>query len=169
MGLILFYTVADADGGKSRMEYPVDDEFIDNLTDVSTVVSDLWELINPLINGTLVTAGFSFETDISGFTNAAAAIIADVQEKARFNFRTVGGFLKSFSLPTFIETLFGGSGATGDVNLADTSVAAFTFAVGHGMPSPADPDNLVVFQDKHGDHLLPTVESAIEAWGKGRR
>lgn len=161
--LTLFFTIADADGDKSRVEFPIEDTFV-TLGNVGGIIEDVWDIINPLVNGHLVTAGFSFEADISGFTNVAAGALGDVQEKAEFVFRTVEGFVKRLNIPAFVETLFGSSGGSKDVNLADTGVAAFVTMMTDGLPVGGDD---VLFTDTHGD-ALSTLEAARENWGRRR-
>lgn len=163
MPIVLFFTIADADGDKSRVELPIDETGI-TLANMAAILEAVWDLMNPLVNGQLVTAGFSLETDISGFTNVAAGALADVQEKAEFVFRTASGFVKRLNIPTFVETLFGSAGASKEVNLADTGVAAFVTALEDGITVTAQ---AVTFVDSRGDEL-DALESAVENWGKRR-
>lgn len=168
--LTFFYTIADADDDKSIIELPVDVGIADGV-DFDYMVKYAWDIINPLINGTLVTAGFTFEADISAYTNAAAAAISDVQEAAEFVFRAVGeagNFIKRISLPTFIETFFTGSGAGKEVDVTQSAVTAFTTMVIDGIkeadidlsPSPV--------ATNHGEDITAFVKGR-QKWGKNRR
>lgn len=167
MPLEIFYVIEDADGGKSRIPLYLQETNI-TFANAPAVLEYVWNLLNPLVTGSVVTAGFTLTADISGWTNLAADVLSDVQERAEFAFRTVGGFLKRIGIPTFAETKFGGGGASGDVNTADTDVAAFTAACIGGFPQPDDSSNVIFFQDSHGDDLNE-LATAHESWGKGRR
>lgn len=163
----IFYTLEDADGDKSRVEIPVTvADLLD--ADIDFVVGAAWDIINPLVNGHLVTAGFTIEVDISGFTNAAVATIADVQEKAEFAFRTVTGFIKRISLPTFIETFFTSAGAGKDVDTSATEVAAFNSMIIDGIPDAVVVVTPVPVVDLHGDDV-DTFVKAHQTWGKNRK
>lgn len=170
-GLALFYTMADADGeeGGSRVTIPIDPTNF-TFANAAGVIENAWDILNPLMNGTLLSAGFSYEVDIGTFTNAAAATIADVQEKAEFAFRSVEGLIKRLSLPTFIETFLLGGGSQKNVDLSATEVAAFTTMMtsSTGIPNPDDVDNPVRPVDIHGD-FLTTTKSAHQSWGRNRR
>lgn len=163
MPITLFYTIADADGDKSRVEFQVDPTNV-TILNAPTLMVDVWNLMNPLINGQLISAGFTVEADISAYTNVIPGALADVQEKAEFVFRTAGGFLKRINLPTFVETLFGSSGASSEVNLADTNVAAFVTAIVDGITVGGDD---ILFQDTRGDEIA-SLSVARENWGKRR-
>lgn len=166
MAFTIFYNIADGSLPKhhvSRIEIPVDPAAA--LTTVQGAVETMWNLINPLTTGTLQSAGFTVEADVSGFTNAAAAVLSDVQEKAEFAYRTVAGFLKKVNIPCFDETLFESAGAGDTVDTADTDVAAFNLAMVLGIPYGVG-QFLDVVND-HGEDI-EDFESAVENWGKRR-
>jgi len=118
-------------------------------------------LIEPLLAGTLRDARISIGV---GFTPWASALsTADVQEKARFVFRTVGGFVKSISLPTFVESLF--SAGSKDVDLTDTDVAAFVTAMIDGI-TVASTETVEPSDVREAD--ITELEAASEAWGNAR-
>lgn len=164
----IFYTIADADGGQSVITIPV--IFTDTLDGAALAyaVGYGWDIINALINGTLVNAGITIVMDISGYTNAAAATISDVQEKAEFVFRAVGGFLKRISLPTFIETFFTGSGAGSDVDVTQSQVTAFTTLIEDGFHEALVSTDPLLPSTDHGEDVTTFVEGH-QSWGKGRR
>ena len=125
MASTIFYTISDADGDPSVISIPVN--FLDTLDGAALAyaISYGWGIINPLINGTLINAGITIQVDTSGYTNAAAAAISDVQEKAEFVYRAVGNFIKRITLPTFIETFFTSAGAGKEVDVTQSEVTAF--------------------------------------------
>lgn len=167
MGLSFFYTVADADGDKSVISLPIDVGINDGI-DFDYMIKYGWDIINPLINGTLLTAGFTYEADIAAYTNAAADVLSDVQEKAEFVFRAVGGFIKRISLPTFIETFFTASGAGKEVDVTQSAVTAFNTMIIGGLKEAAIDLTPSQVTTDHGEDITTFVEGH-QAWGKNRR
>lgn len=169
MPLTFFYTVGDADDDKSIITLPVD-ESLDDLT-ADYMLKYAWDIINPLINGQLVTAGFTYETDISAWTNAAANALSDVQEAAEFVYRAVGdagNFIKRISLPTFIETFFTGSGAGKEIDVTQSAVTAFNTMIVSGIKhSDLDVAPAQVVTDHNED--ITTYVKGRQKWGKNRR
>lgn len=168
MATTIFYTIADADGDESVISIPV--EFVDTLEGASLAfaVEYGWDIINPLLNGTLLRAGITIEMDIAGFTNAAANVLSDVQEKAEFVFHAVGGFIKRISLPTFIETFFTGSGAGKEVDITQASVTAFNTLITDGFEEAlVSTDPLLPVTD-HGEDIDAFIVGH-QSWGRNRR
>lgn len=164
----IFYTIEDADGDVSVISIPV--EFLSTLDgDAFAFALEYgWDIINPLLNGTLIKAGITIEVDIAGFTNAAAAAIADVQEKAEFVFRAVGGFIKRISLPTFIETFFTGSGAGKEVDVTQSQVTAFNTLMTAGFHEALVSTEPLLPVTDHGEDVATFIEGH-QAWGRNRR
>jgi len=170
MTTTLFYTVADADGDASTVTIPIDDTNL-TLANAAQVVSSGWSAINALINGQLLTAGFTVEADISGFINAAADVLSDVQEKAEFVFRTANGFVKRIGLPCFDETMFTGGGSGKEVDTAQSAVATFITRITDGLPNvvvPAAPADYCQPSSAHGEDIDTFVEGH-QMWGRSRR
>lgn len=154
--------IADADGDKSII--PID--FTGGFAgDIDALIENAWAIVNPLVNGQLVGASVTLEADITGLVNAAPAAIADVQEKAEFIFRTVGGFLKKITLPTFIETFFTGSGSGKTVDVTQSEVTAFIAMMEDGVGDGTVDINPTT---SHGEDLFAFVEGR-QSWGKNRR
>lgn len=162
MAFEAYFVVADADGETSTIAVPI--PVTVTLTDIPEIVGDLGALIQPMLYGTIVTAGLRVDVDVAGFTSGVAGTLADVAEKARFVFRGANGFLKSLSLPAVAEDIINTSG---DVDLTDTDVAAFVTAMEDGFTLD---DTVTTVQpcDVRGDDLVTLVE-AREAWGRSRR
>jgi len=168
MASTVFFTIADADGDESVISIPV--SFVDTLdgAGLAFAVEYGWDIINPLINGVLVRAGITIEMDIAGFTNAAAAVISDVQEKAEFVFHAVGGFVKRISLPTFIETFFTGAGAGKEVDVTQSAVTAFNTLIVDGFHEAlVSTDPLTPVTDHAED--IDAFVVGHQAWGRNRR
>lgn len=168
MATTIFYTVADGDNDPSVISIPV--SFTDTLDGAALAyaIGYGWDIINPLLNGTLINAGITIEVDISGFTNVAAAAISDVQEKAEFVFRAVGGFIKRISLPTFIETFFTASGAGKEVDVTQSAVTAFNTLITAGFHEALVSTDPLTPTTDHGEDITTFVEGH-QAWGKNRR
>lgn len=168
MATTIFYTIEDADGDQSVISIPV--VFVDTLEGASLAyaIGYGWPIINALVNGTLVNAGITIEVDISGYTNAAAAAISDVQEKAEFVFRAVGGFIKRISLPTFVETFFTASGAGKEVDVTQSEVTAFNTLITAGFHEALVSTDPLVPSTDHGEDIVTFIEGH-QAWGKNRR
>lgn len=168
MATTVFYTIADADGEQSVISIPVN--FLDTLDGAALAfaVKYGWDIINPLLNGTLVNAGITIQMDIGAFTNAAAAAISDVQEKAEFVYRAVGGFLKRISLPAFVETFFTSAGAGKEVDVTQAQVTAFNLLITDGFEEALVSVNPLNPVTDHNEDLTAFVEGH-QSWGKIRR
>ena len=166
MAITIFYTISDGSipAHVSKMEFPL--HASTSFDNAVAAVEAIWNLVNPLTSGRLVSAGFSVEADIAGFTNPVAQVLADIQERAHFVFRTVNGFLKRFGVPEVAESIFGSGGAADTVDTANPDVAAFVAAMETGVNIL--PAGLVTVTDRRGENL-EVLESAVEAWGKTRR
>jgi hypothetical protein len=72
----------------------------------------------------MISATINLMPDIFPFADLdPAAILSDVQEKAKFFFRTSGGHRTHLSIPTFEETFFENAGAGKLVDRTDADVA----------------------------------------------
>lgn len=168
MASTIFYTIEDADGDQSVISIPV--AFVDTIdgAGMAYAVGYGWPIINALISGHLVKAGITVEVDIAGFTNAAADVLSDVQEKAEFVYRAVGGFLKRISLPTFTETFFTGSGAGKEVDVTQSAVTAFNTLITAGFHEALVSTDPLTPTTDHGEDVTTYVKGH-QAWGKNRR
>lgn len=168
MATTIFYTVEDADGDQSVISIPV--AFVDSLDGAALAyaIGYGWDIINPLLNGHLVNAGITIQVDIAGFTNAAAAALSDVQEKAEFVYRAVGGFLKRISLPTFVETFLTASGAGKEVDITQSEVTAFNTLIVSGFHEALVSTDPLTPTTDHAEDITAYV-TGHQAWGKNRR
>lgn len=166
MAITLFYTITDGSipAHTSKVEFPLHPST--SFDDAVAAIEAIWDLVNPLTAGRLVSAGFTVEADISAFTNPVALVLSDIQERAHFIFRTVNGFLKRIGIPAVAEGIFGSGGAADTVDTTDPDVAAFVAAMETGVNIL--PSGLVTVTDRRGENL-EVLESAVEAWGKTRR
>ena len=168
MATTIFYTVQDANGDQSVISIPVEIDPTHDGAAFDYAVEFGWGIINPLLNGQLVNAGITIEVDIADFTNAAVATISDVQEKAEFVFRAVGGFIKRISLPTFIETFFTGSGAGSEVDITQSQVTAFNTLIIDGFDDALVAGTPLTPTTDHGEDITTFVKGH-QSWGKNRK
>jgi hypothetical protein len=155
----VYFNIADAKGDVSTVTIPIPSTV--TLPNAVLFTAAMAELIQPLVTGSLRDCGFSVSVT-PGQAWPDVSLLADVQEKATFNLRTVGGWLKKISLPTFFESLFAPNSKV--VNTANGAVAAFVTALEDGVSVGG---NIVRICDSRGD-LLDHLESAVESWGKSR-
>lgn len=171
MPITLYVRVADA-GGPSGPDTSVITVELHPETSMANLVNAteaLALLIEPLISGQIIAAGFTIEVPLNGvIVGAAANVFADVQEKAVFAFRTANGFLKRISIPTFAEVLFNQGGAGHDVDLTDPDVAAFVDAMEDGIDlAAAGGIGLVPVVDTRNEDLV-SLESAVQYFSQRR-
>jgi len=157
--------IADADGDKSIFSMDFSGAFTG---DVTGLIENVWAIVNPLVNGQLVGGSVTIEADITDYVNVAAAAIADVQEKAQFVFKSLGGYLKTLTLPTFVETFFTSSGAGKEVDLTQSAVTAFIAMVEDGIDDGGVTPVEINPTTSHLEDLTDLV-TARQAWGKTRR
>ena len=156
--------IEDGDGDKSII--PID--FSGGFTgDILGLLENAWAIVNPLVTGRLAGASVTLEADISGFVNAAASALSDVQEKATFVFRSVEGYLKTISIPTVLETIFTGSGAGKTVDLTNTDVAAFVTMMTDGVDDGGGTPVEINPTTSHGEDIAAVVRGH-QSWGKNR-
>jgi len=160
MPYYIYFSIADEKGDISTVEIPIPDTTA--LTDLPDVVQAFSDLIEPLVGGGLIQAGVRLLVSVTGW-NTLAAAGSDVQEKAEFVLRTVGGFLKRLNLPTFIESFF--NAGSKEVDQAAPDVAAFITALEDGVVVNA---HTVQPCDLRGEDLTQLVD-ALENWGKRRK
>lgn len=158
-----FYNISDGDGEISRVTIPFDPTDI-TLANIPDIAQAVWDLIDPLVNGHLESVGVTLTMDISGYTNAAAAAIADVQEGAEFVYNAIGGFLKRLTLPTFIETFFTNSGAGKVVDTSAAAIVAFNTMMTAGLLVGLD---TIQPQTVHGEDL-DSFKVGRQKFGKNR-
>lgn len=159
MAISVVFTVSDAKGDQSTFSVPIPSTVA--IADIADFANGLAALIEPLCNGALRDLHFAIPVTFTPW--AAAASISDIQEKARFAFRTTNSFLKHLSIPTAVESIF--AAGSRDVDLANTDVAAFVTAMVDGITINTHD---VEPCDVRGEDLTE-LESASEAWGKARR
>jgi hypothetical protein len=162
MPFFMWFVVEDAKGDKSTVEIPIPSTVA--LAGLAPAVVGMADLISDMMTGQILRAGVTLDVDISSLgLPAIAGALSDVQEKAAFIFRTVGGYLKRVTLPTIDEGIF--AAGSREVDLTNASVAAFVTAMEDGyLAGGEDIDPC----DYRGDDI-DALTDAREAWGRARR
>jgi hypothetical protein len=157
----LTYSIKDAKGKTSitQINFP----YAVDIGQVSSFAVDTATMINNLIKGKITDAGVGLSVDISGATiRSAPDINSDVEEGARFSWRSAIGAITNFRLPTFDEAFL--VDGTKNVDTADTTVDTFVQRILQGKTTGlvnASPS------DDHGSDIA-TLEAARESFKSSR-
>lgn len=160
--VFLVYSIKDAKGATSttQLNFPVNVDIAVLQTFAQTTAT----MINSLIKGKIIDAGIGLAVDLSGATiRATPDPNSDVEEGARFNWRSLIGAPTNFRLPTFDEAFM--LAGTQQVDTADTDVAAFIARILEGQTVVAT--NVSPSDDRGSD--ITALETARESFGKSRR
>lgn len=130
MGFKIIYTIVDAKGTESDTSINFPTSY--NFGDVRLFAEQSAARINQLITGKIVRIGIGFTVDLPSGLRAVAAANSDVEEGARFQFRTAGGYHTAMRLPTFDESYI--VPGTREVDLTDADVTDFTDSMVTGAP-----------------------------------
>ena len=159
----IYYTIQDGKGDKSKMAFPCT---LPDYSDIPLVAVALGELIDPLVSGGIVDVGFGVKVDTPTLTSIAN-LASDVQEGARFVWRTVTGFFKSSRMPTVVETIF--NEGEPSVDLTNTDVFNFNSAITDGFDTGllGGSVGLATFGTTRSEDRV-ALEGAAEDWGRNR-
>jgi len=97
----IMYTMQDEKTETSTTEVNLPDAT--SLADAVLYAQELAKLIDPIITGAIVRIGLSKTVAVPGTLDTTADSGSDVEEGARFQFRTSGGFYSGMRLATFDE------------------------------------------------------------------
>lgn len=129
MAYTIMYSIVDEKGKTSTTEVKIPGAT--TWTNAVIFAQQLALLIDDLIVGAITRIGITADVELPGGLTASAAANSDVEEGARFQFRTENGFFSGLRLPTFDEAKI--AAGTRGVNLADADVAAFVTAMEDGI------------------------------------
>lgn len=144
MAFSVLYSIVDAKNEVSTCEVNVPAAI--TFANVGIFAAQMALLINPIITGAITRIGVAFTVTLPGGLRTTPVAGSDVEEGAKFQFRTAGNFFTGLRLPTFDETLIQSNSRA--IDLEDADVAAFidamtdgidlTGAGGTGTPQPCD-------------------------------
>lgn len=157
-------TIRDAKGKYATTEFNFPASY--DFQDITLFAAQAAGRINNLIRG--VITGVSVSQVISDFTGITLRTDpepeADVEEGAKFQFKTAGGFYTSMRLPTFDEDLI--IDGTKNVDLTNAAVDTFVDSMVTGAPV-VDLGGVLSPSDKHDNDIL-SLEFAKEEFQSSR-
>jgi hypothetical protein len=136
----VLYSVTDAKGEVATTEVNVPSTL--TLANLTGFANDMAQLIDDMITGAISRIGLVVSIALPAGIKVAPLGGADVEEGAKFQFRTAGGFYTGLRIPTFDEALINPNSRAVDVD--DPLVLAFLNAmrtgitVGGGPIQPTD-------------------------------
>ena len=163
----LAFSIVDEKGDISTLTFHVPATSV--VADVLIAAEALADLLDPIVQGGFLNAALRLPVDLSGSTvNALASAGSDVQEKAKFVFRTaVDKVVSFFNIPTILESIF--NAGSKEVDLGHSDVGALVTAVETGIDTTGDGgSSTITFCDNRGDDLYDLIE-AVENWGRARK
>lgn len=134
--------------------------------DVEIFAAQMASLINALISGAITRIGITKTISLPAGLNAAAASGADVEEGARFQFKTENGFYSGLRLPTFAESFI--VAGSKEVDIVPADVAAFVTAMTDGIDLSGAGGSGVVAPCDSRDEDLTALEFAREQFLSSR-
>lgn len=160
----IIYSISDGKGSVSTTEVNVPSSV--SLVDVTAFAAALASLINPIITGAITRIGVVLSIALPSGLRATPGADSDVEEGARFQFNTVGGYFTGMRLPTFDESnIVPGSNV---VDLSDGAVNAFVLAMTGLLDlDPGAGENFVNPTDKRGAEVQ-SVKFAVEQFLRSR-
>lgn len=156
MPAFVTYTVKDEKGNSSVMNMNI--PTATTAANAITFAQSFAGLLNAVITGQITAIGLGYLVTLPGGLRTSPLGGSDVEEGARFSFRTALNHLTRFRIPTFDESLIlAGSKA---VDLEDTAVDALVDAMtgGLGGVSPVD----------SRDEDVVSLDAAQEQFGQDR-
>jgi hypothetical protein len=124
----------------------------------TTFAQGITGLIDAVIGGKITNLAICYRVTLPGGLKALAEALSDVEEGAKFIWRTAGNFLTSFRLPTFLESKI--LAGTKSVDLTDPDV--------DGVVDFMTTGSLGVTPTDARDDDIETVASARENFVKDR-
>lgn len=156
----MLVSIQDAKGNQSTTELHLPSTI--TLAQAAGFATQLAPLIDAVITGAVTRIGLAASFTLPGGIRAAALTNADVEEGARFQFRTENGFRTGFRIPTFNETLIASNSRA--VDLEDTDVAALVNAIEDGLTVSSV---LIEPTDMRDDDVVALV-GALESFQNSR-
>lgn len=163
---VIIYSIKDEKGKLSSTEVnlPTSTAF----ADVVRFAGAMAQAIEPLVSGSIERVGVAYIVALSTITGlkATPAANSDVEEGARFGFKTVNNFVTAMRIPTFREDFV--QAGTREVDTTDPDVAAFVTAMRTGIDlTPLGGAGVVAPVDKRNEDIT-TLDSAKEQFVSSR-
>lgn len=150
MAFSVILSVEDGKGKVSTTEVNVPSSVA--WTDVVAFAQEVAKLIDVSITGRITRIGVCLSVGLPVALKNSADPLSDVEEGARFQFETAGGYFTGMRLPTFDEALI--IAGTSEVDVTDPFVAAFITGMETGINTTASGGSGVVAPcDKRDDDI----------------
>lgn len=166
MPFVLIYSIKDEKGKRSTTEVNLPESTA--FADVVLFAGAMAQIIEPLISGSIERVGIAFILALSSITGlkATPAANSDIEEGARFGFKTLGNFTTALRIPTFREDFV--TVGTREVDTTDADVAAFVTAMRTGINlTGLGGSGTVAPVDKREEDIV-TLDSAKEQFVSSR-
>lgn len=164
MAFSVMFTIEDAKGANSTTEVNVPLSVA--WTDITLFAASLAQIIDPLMKGKITRIGVCASLPLPGILKDSADPTADVEEGARFQFITAGGFPTAMRLPTFDEALI--VAGTTEVDLTDGGVSTFVQAMESGIDTSGNGGSGVVAPSDKREDGISALRFAREAFQASR-
>lgn len=140
------YTIQDGKGETSTTEINFPGTLL--AATAAQAAVNFGELIEDMISGSIIRVSLVLGVETDSF-NPSPATDSDVEEGARFQFRTSGGFYTALRIPTINESQI--SPGSQAVNMTMVASVAFVTAMTGGIEIA--PGTFVIPCDKRGDEI----------------
>lgn len=154
------YTIQDAKGAKSTMK--INFPQAADIAVLKDFVTTTASMIDALIKGKIVDAGIGLAVALPGGLKASPLADSDVEEGARFSWRTALNTIPAFRMPTFDEAFI--SPGSRAVDTTDGTVDAFVQRVIAGRTVGL---TNVSPSDDHGEDIT-ALDAARESFSSSR-
>lgn len=169
MGFSVVYSIRDEKGAVSTTEINL--PAATSFHDVAIFAGQMALIINPLIRGAITRIGVCYMLTLPAGLRTTPLTGSDVEEGARFQFKTSNGFYTSNRIPTFDESLV--IPGTREVDLLDPNVSAFYIGMNLGLNTSGATFNgvsgtgVISPSDSRGDDIV-RLEGAVEQFLSSR-
>jgi len=155
------YTIVDEKDHKSSLRHYLPDETA--VADVVGFIEDFAPLLEDVLSGAIIRAGFTRAVDISGLgLRAEPQAGSDVEEGATFIYTDADRNMMRHRVPTFLESLI--LAGTREVDVSAAAVIALRAAMVTGLT----PDATLVPPCEHRGGDLTALSSARETFQRSR-
>lgn len=164
MSWTILYSITDEKAKVSTTEVKLPSATA--FADVEIFAAQMAALIDTVIEGYISRIGIVYQVALPGGIKSAANANSDVEEGARFQFRTVNGFFSGLRLATFSEALI--VAGSKDVDTVNGDVAAFVTAMVTGIDTSGAGGSGTIQPSDARDEDLTALEFAREQFLSSR-
>jgi len=164
LALVGIITIKDAKGKSATTEFNFPSSV--TMANAKIFAQQMALLYDAVTKGVITRIGVAVLASLPGALKASADADSDVEEGARFQFRTDGGFMTGFRIPTFDEAKI--LSGTKQVDLADTDVAALVAAYEDGLSLVAAGGSGTVQPTDKREDPVNVLDTALEQFTASR-